>query len=159
MLRSLATLFAFVALLSSTSAASAQDPDGEAWNNMRWVGGQSEARESVQSHIPGEGAVRTGVRGCTGYFSGEGPSVALNYTPSHEGATLYVNTGHEMIPTMLLIHGPDGKWRCSHDSGTGQRPQLEMRAGAGRYAIFVGSMIQLSGAGASPYVWVGEQPR
>lgn len=73
---------------------------------------------------------------CRGYVT-EAPDYLVEYTA---GAWPLIISVLSEADTTLVIHGPDGAWRCDDDGGDGLNPLVEFPTPmSGRYAIWVGT--------------------
>ncbi|HEY4251956.1 MAG TPA: hypothetical protein VGM87_12165 [Roseomonas sp.] len=80
---------------------------------------------------------------CTGRINGRAPDVVLDYRNGGFPLGIFARSAAD---TVLVVHAPDGRWRCNDDS-QGLNPAVAFpRPPSGRYAIWVGTV----GAGRAP---------
>lgn len=73
---------------------------------------------------------------CVGYIAGA-PDVRVDYVAG--GYPLYIGA-ESAADTTLVVHGPDGRWYCDDDTGSGRNPLLSFESAlSGQYNIWVGT--------------------
>ncbi|MCA9609027.1 MAG: hypothetical protein KC619_25675 [Myxococcales bacterium] len=74
---------------------------------------------------------------CRG-FATDRPDVILRYSAPAEHLAFYARALSGDIT--MIVHGPDGRWRCDDDGAGGTNPRIDVEAPpAGQYDIWIGS--------------------
>ncbi len=74
---------------------------------------------------------------CRG-FATDRPDVILRYSAPAEHLALYARALTGDIT--MIVHGPDGRWRCDDDGAGGTNPRIDIEAPpAGQYDVWIGS--------------------
>ena len=87
--------------------------------------------------------------GCNGWVA-SAPDYELSYSAGSLPLILSVASNSD---TTLMVNGPDGRWYCNDDGGSGTNPSLRFdNPQSGVYDIWVGSYSQGGGANANLHI-------
>lgn len=74
---------------------------------------------------------------CRGFVT-DRPDVIVRYT--EPGAHLAFYARATTGDVTMIVHGPDGRWRCDDDGAGGTNPRIDIEApSAGQYDVWIGS--------------------
>ena len=131
------TIFLTVAAAAMTASAEAQQPRFDATYGRTTLEAGFEPNPLTVNLTAGGTLDASELGdGCTGLIA-IAPDFRVDYRS--DGVALTVSAD-SVFDTVLVVHGPDGRWHCDDDGAGGNDPQIVFDDPAeGEYAIWVGA--------------------